>query len=251
MPTVSGITVTGERVRRSFRSVRPATLVGGRSTTDLMAGFGGVAEYGITVRWDKNFLKLIRLLLERRAQFAMYGGVRFGGTLDIEDAFAQGFDHVAVAAGAGKADGAGAAERPREWRAYRVGFPDGAAAHRRGENGFSRQHAGAIAGGRRRWRSHGDRHGDRVARLLPGARSRNSWRVTKRSSTLSASAIAVEAAWTADERMLSPASFLLTPARIRSRSALRQQARPRTRAAHRGTRFCRRGVVRRSPTVAV
>ena len=31
-----------------------------------MAGFGGVAEYGITVRWDKNFLKLIRLLLERR-----------------------------------------------------------------------------------------------------------------------------------------------------------------------------------------
>ena len=31
-----------------------------------MAGFGGVAEYGITVRWDKNFLKIIRLLLERR-----------------------------------------------------------------------------------------------------------------------------------------------------------------------------------------
>ena len=25
-----------------------------------MAGFGGVAEYGITVRWDKNFLKLVR-----------------------------------------------------------------------------------------------------------------------------------------------------------------------------------------------
>ena len=32
----------------------------------VMAGFGGVAEYGITVRWDKNFLKIIRLLLERR-----------------------------------------------------------------------------------------------------------------------------------------------------------------------------------------
>ena len=67
-----------------------------------MAGFGGVAEYGITVRWDKNFLKLIRLLLERRAQFAMYGGVRFGGTLDTEDAFALGFDHVALCAGAGR-----------------------------------------------------------------------------------------------------------------------------------------------------
>jgi hypothetical protein len=33
----------------------------------VMAGFGGVAEYGITVRWDKNFLKMIRLLIERRA----------------------------------------------------------------------------------------------------------------------------------------------------------------------------------------
>jgi NADPH-dependent glutamate synthase beta subunit-like oxidoreductase/NAD(P)H-flavin reductase len=67
-----------------------------------MAGFGGVAEYGITVRWDKNFLKLIRLLLERRASFAMFGGVRFGGTLTLEDAWAMGFDHVALCVGAGK-----------------------------------------------------------------------------------------------------------------------------------------------------
>jgi NADPH-dependent glutamate synthase beta subunit-like oxidoreductase/NAD(P)H-flavin reductase len=68
----------------------------------VMAGFGGVAEYGITVRWDKNFLKLIRLLLERREGFAMYGGVRFGGTLTDTDAFALGFDHIALAVGAGK-----------------------------------------------------------------------------------------------------------------------------------------------------
>ena len=67
-----------------------------------MAGFGGVAEYGITVRWNKNYLKLVRLLLERRAQFAMFGGVRFGGTLTVEDAFAMGFDHIALCAGAGK-----------------------------------------------------------------------------------------------------------------------------------------------------
>src|SRR5919206_1481362 len=32
----------------------------------------------------------------------MYGGVRFGGTLPIEDAWRYGFDHVAIAAGAGK-----------------------------------------------------------------------------------------------------------------------------------------------------
>ena len=67
-----------------------------------MAGFGGVAEYGITVRWDKNFLKLIRLVLERRDRFGMYGGVRFGGTLDAEGAFALRFDHVALCAGAGR-----------------------------------------------------------------------------------------------------------------------------------------------------
>ena len=71
----------------------------------VMAGFGGVAEYGITVRWNKNYLKLVRLLLERRvAQFAMFGGVRFGGggTLSIDDAWGLGFDHIALCAGAGR-----------------------------------------------------------------------------------------------------------------------------------------------------
>ncbi len=67
-----------------------------------MAGFGGVAEYGITVRWDKNFLKVIRLLLERRREFQLFGGVRFGGTLTLDDAFDAGFDHVALCAGAGR-----------------------------------------------------------------------------------------------------------------------------------------------------
>jgi NADPH-dependent glutamate synthase beta subunit-like oxidoreductase/NAD(P)H-flavin reductase len=70
----------------------------------VMAGFGGVAEYGITVRWNKNYLKLVRLLLERRREFALFGGIRFGGgaTLSIDDAFAMGFDHVALCMGAGK-----------------------------------------------------------------------------------------------------------------------------------------------------
>ena len=39
-------------------------------------------EYGITVRWDKNFLTLLYLTLARRQTLRMYGGVRFGGTLD-------------------------------------------------------------------------------------------------------------------------------------------------------------------------
>jgi NADPH-dependent glutamate synthase beta subunit-like oxidoreductase/NAD(P)H-flavin reductase len=70
----------------------------------VMAGFGGVAEYGITVRWNKNYLKLVRLLLERRAEFAHFGGIRFGGgaTLGLDDAWAMGFDHIALCMGAGK-----------------------------------------------------------------------------------------------------------------------------------------------------
>src|SRR5882672_4120420 len=32
----------------------------------------------------------------------MFGGVRFGGTLSVDDAFAGGFDHVALCAGAGR-----------------------------------------------------------------------------------------------------------------------------------------------------
>jgi len=67
----------------------------------IMAGFGGVAEYGITVRWDKNFLKLIYLSLMRRPTFQVFGGLRFGGTLKVEDAWELGFDHLALAVGAG------------------------------------------------------------------------------------------------------------------------------------------------------
>ena len=67
----------------------------------ILMGFGGVAEYGITVRWDKNFLKLIYLTLARRHNFRVYGGVRLGGTVTLEDAWALGFDHVVNATGAG------------------------------------------------------------------------------------------------------------------------------------------------------
>ncbi|HYE37486.1 pyridine nucleotide-disulfide oxidoreductase [Methylocaldum sp.] len=68
----------------------------------VLMGFGGVAEYGITVRWDKNFLKVIYLTLARRGNFSVYGGVRLGSTLSIDDAWALGFDHIAIASGAGK-----------------------------------------------------------------------------------------------------------------------------------------------------
>ncbi len=67
----------------------------------LMAGFGGVAEYGITVRWDKNFLKLIYLSLLRKPYFQVFGSTRFGGTITVDDAWEMGFDHFVIAVGAG------------------------------------------------------------------------------------------------------------------------------------------------------
>jgi len=68
----------------------------------ILSGFGGVSEYGITVRWDKNFLTMVQLMLQRRKRFRAYGGVRFGGTLTIDDAWNFGFDHIAIATGAGR-----------------------------------------------------------------------------------------------------------------------------------------------------
>ncbi len=97
---ISGVNQKGER--EAFNPIQHACELEEDLNERTPAGFGGVAEYGITVRWNKNFLKLIRLLLERREEFALFGGVRFGGTLTTDDAFAMGFDHVALAAGAGK-----------------------------------------------------------------------------------------------------------------------------------------------------
>ncbi len=103
---LSGVDADGTHV--AFEPVRDVSALYESLDDRLMAGFGGVAEYGITVRWDKNFLKLVRLLLERRREFALIGGVRFGGTLSTDDAFAPvhagglGFDHLALAAGAGR-----------------------------------------------------------------------------------------------------------------------------------------------------
>jgi NADPH-dependent glutamate synthase beta subunit-like oxidoreductase/NAD(P)H-flavin reductase len=99
-PGLSGVNADGSRI--AFEPVHDVNTLYEALGERTMAGFGGVAEYGITVRWDKNFLKVIRLLLERRAEFALFGGVRFGGTITSDDAFAMGFDHIALAMGAGK-----------------------------------------------------------------------------------------------------------------------------------------------------
>ena len=69
----------------------------------LITGFGGVVEYGITARFDKNFLKIIFLMLQRRSNFSLYGGIRFGSAITPKLAFEEyGFDHIALCIGAGR-----------------------------------------------------------------------------------------------------------------------------------------------------
>ena len=87
------------RVPQPIKDIKDITGPLDRRT---ILGFGGVSEYGITVRWDKNFLDINYLLLMRRKKFRLYDGVRFGGTVTLDDAWKLGFDHVAICAGAGK-----------------------------------------------------------------------------------------------------------------------------------------------------
>jgi NAD(P)H-flavin reductase/NADPH-dependent glutamate synthase beta subunit-like oxidoreductase len=94
--------LTGNLGQRAPRPVKNIAEITDALDERILSGFGGVSEYGITVRWDKNFLTMMQLMLFRRKRFRAYGGVRFGGTLTIDDAWNFGFDHIAIATGAGK-----------------------------------------------------------------------------------------------------------------------------------------------------
>jgi NADPH-dependent glutamate synthase beta subunit-like oxidoreductase/NAD(P)H-flavin reductase len=93
---------TGDLGRRCPKPIRDIKEITEVLDERVLSGFGGVSEYGITVRWDKNFLNMMQLMLSRRKRFRAYGGIRFGGTLTIEDAWDFGFDHIAIATGAGR-----------------------------------------------------------------------------------------------------------------------------------------------------
>ncbi|MBA2378178.1 MAG: FAD-dependent oxidoreductase, partial [Blastocatellia bacterium] len=93
---------TGRYGTKCPKPIKDITEITEQLDERILSGFGGVSEYGITVRWDKNFLTMIQLMLSRRKRFRAYGGVRFGGTLTIEDAWDFGFDHIAIATGAGR-----------------------------------------------------------------------------------------------------------------------------------------------------
>ena len=88
--------------RRVPQPIKEINDITGPLDRRTILGFGGVSEYGITVRWDKNFLDINYVLLMRRKKFRLYDGIRFGGTLTLDDAWNLGFHHVAICAGAGK-----------------------------------------------------------------------------------------------------------------------------------------------------
>ncbi len=135
----------------------------------VLEGFGGVSEYGITVRWDKNFLTLLHLTLARRRRLKIYGGIRFGGTLSIEDAWTYGIRSR------GDCDRRRSSDRhrheeqpdPRDQKSERL--PHGAAAHGGVQTRSPAEPAGARAGRRdRRWPD-GDRHRHGADGVLPAA----------------------------------------------------------------------------------
>jgi NADPH-dependent glutamate synthase beta subunit-like oxidoreductase len=100
-PIISGIDEFG--VRKKFKPIKFLNEIYESLSTRTVQGFGGVSEYGITARWDKNFLKIIRLLLERRKNFFMFGSLRFGSSITEKIAFDDyGFDHIALCIGAGR-----------------------------------------------------------------------------------------------------------------------------------------------------
>jgi NADPH-dependent glutamate synthase beta subunit-like oxidoreductase/NAD(P)H-flavin reductase len=67
----------------------------------ILWGFGGVSEYGITVRWNKNFLKVLRLALARNHNIKFLGSTRFGSQINNDNLNELGFDEVVFCTGAG------------------------------------------------------------------------------------------------------------------------------------------------------
>lgn len=99
-PEISGALPDGSKAK--FKLIKDIDEIYENLNHRIVQGFGGVAEYGITVRWNKNYLKVIRILLERRENFHMFGGVRFGSNVSFTDAMNLKFNHLALCVGAGK-----------------------------------------------------------------------------------------------------------------------------------------------------
>lgn len=63
-------------------------------------GFGGTSEYGVTSRWNKNYLNIVKIILERNQNYKIYGNCRFGSNIKYQDIQKLQISHVALATGA-------------------------------------------------------------------------------------------------------------------------------------------------------
>ncbi len=168
LPTdVCGVGASGERT--PFRPIHDVRTLYESLDDRVMAGFGGVAEYGITVRWDKNFLKLIRLLLERRARVPAVRRRSLRRYAHARRRFRCGLRSRRAVRGRRPPHRAGAAQRTGARRAHRLGLSDGATADRCCQDRLGRKSADPTPRGGSGWRIDCDRHGHRIACLLPGA----------------------------------------------------------------------------------
>ena len=67
------------------------------------SNIGGVMEYGITARWNKNYLDLLVGLLLRRKNIKFIGSTRIGSLLNYNDIFNYfRFNHLALCVGSAK-----------------------------------------------------------------------------------------------------------------------------------------------------
>ncbi len=71
-------------------------------STRTNKGFGGVAEYGITSRWNKNYLDLLSWVFSKNKNLEIKGGVFFGSSITPENYKEFGFEEYALCCGASK-----------------------------------------------------------------------------------------------------------------------------------------------------
>jgi len=89
-------------VDKNFQLIKNANDVFEKLEDRVCYGFGGVIEFGITSRYDKNLLTILRIILERNNNLLISGGVFFGANFNFIDAKNLGFSHVAICSGSGK-----------------------------------------------------------------------------------------------------------------------------------------------------
>jgi NADPH-dependent glutamate synthase beta subunit-like oxidoreductase len=89
-------------VGKNFQLIKNANDVFENLEDRVCYGFGGIIEFGITSRYDKNLLNILRIILERNNNLLISGGVFFGANFNFIDAKNLGFSHVSVCSGSGK-----------------------------------------------------------------------------------------------------------------------------------------------------